>query len=320
VIFITGASGFVGSALCAALRKQERPFYGVSRTRPYWAACSEEEAFFQLDLLSTSSIDLKEKLSGVKTIVHCAARAHIMHETEQDPERAFQALNVNVTQRLLEAAVAAGVKRFIFVSSVGVNGEKTPDNIPFHEHMPPHPKAPYAHSKWQAEQVIQGYASKIETVILRPPLIYGPFARGNFAALFRAIQARLPLPLASIKNKRSFLFLENMISALIACIDHPKAAGETFLVSDTEALSTPELIATLAKGVGHSAFLWPCPMPALHLVGVLFRKQESIRRLTDSLVIDARKIGNLLQWHPPYTAAKGLEKTGRNYVLCQKAL
>ncbi|MDR2416937.1 MAG: NAD-dependent epimerase/dehydratase family protein [Holosporales bacterium] len=313
LILVTGASGFVGSALCVSLKSKGRVFRGVARTCPAWAKNSTH-AFAPLDLLSAPSQALKTILSGVTTIVHCAARAHIMRKTERDPERAFQALNADVTRRLLEEAIETKtVKRFVFVSSIVVNGQTTPKDAPFREQDQPSPESPYARSKWRAEQVVKEYATKIETVILRPPLIYGPEARGNFALLSKAVCARLPLPLASINNRRSFLFLENMVSALEICIDHPHATGETFLVSDTESLSTPCFVSTLAKGLGLPSLLWPCPVPILHVLGMLCRKQDSIRRLTESRVIDSRKIRETLQWNPPYTAAEGIEKTGRSY-------
>ncbi|MDR0662339.1 MAG: NAD-dependent epimerase/dehydratase family protein [Holosporales bacterium] len=320
MILVTGASGFVGSALCRHLSQQKRPYHGLSRTRPLWAQGENAALFSSLDLCSASCATLKALCPAGGTIVHCAGRAHIMQETESDPESAFHALNVEATQKLLEAAEAKGVQRFIFVSSIKVNGERASQEIPFHEEALLHPEDAYARSKAQAEQIVKNYTSRLETVILRPPLMYGPRAQGNFALLARAVRGRWPLPLASIKNKRSFLFLENMVSALVACLDAPQAAGETFLVSDTEALSTPELIRGLAQGVGHSATLFPCPPKLLHHLGTLLHKQDHIRRLTDSLVIDTRKIRNLLHWTPPYTAWEGLKKTGKSYDPEQAAL
>ncbi|MDR2412438.1 MAG: NAD-dependent epimerase/dehydratase family protein [Holosporales bacterium] len=319
MILVTGASGFVGSALCRHLSQQKRLYHGLSRTRPPWVQERDAALFSSLDLCSASCTMLKALCPAGGTIVHCAGRAHVMRETESDPESAFRVLNVEATQKLLEAAGAKGVRRFIFVSSIKVNGERTSQEVPFHEEAPPHPEDAYARSKAQAEQIVKDYASRLETIILRPPLMYGPRARGNFARLAQAVRGRWPLPLASIKNKRSFLFLENMVSALVACLDAPQAAGETFLVSDTEALSTPELIRGLAQGVGHPATLFPCPPKLLHRLGALLHKQNHIHRLTDSLVIDTQKIRNLLHWTPPYTAWEGLEKTGKNYVSEQAA-
>jgi nucleoside-diphosphate-sugar epimerase len=249
-------------------------------------------------------------LENIDAVVHLAGRAHVMRETVEDPLEAFRFINVAGTQRLAEAALQHGIKRLIFVSSIKVQGEKT-DGKAFIETDTPVPEDPYGQSKWEAEQALCRVTQNksLEVVILRPPLIYGPHVKGNFETLLKVCLKKLPLPLGAVQNQRSLIFVGNLVSAITQCLEHDKAAGETFVVSDGENMSTAELIRRIAAALQVPPRLVPITPKFLKLAGQLVGRQAMIARLTESLTVDSSKICTLLGWKPPHSVIEGLEQT-----------
>jgi len=247
----------------------------------------------------TSQSNWQSALTNRNVVIHLAARVHVMQEHTSDPLHEFRNANVEATLHLARAAARQGVRRFIYISSIKVNGEATLPGHPFRESDCPHPQDPYAISKWEAESGLQAIAQEtgLEVVVLRPPLIYGPGVKGNFARLARI--ANLPLPLASISNRRDLLHVNNMADAILLCAHHPAAANQTFLVCDGHPVSTPELMCRLAKQHHKACRLWPFPPALLHLLSNLTGQHAIMQRLAGSLEIDAGKLHNLLNWQPP---------------------
>jgi nucleoside-diphosphate-sugar epimerase len=233
-----------------------------------------------------------------------------MQEKAIDPLAEFQEVNLHGTVNLARQAASAGVKRFVYVSTVKVNGEYT-DDKPFSESDAPKPQDPYGVSKWQAEHGLDviGRETGMEIVIIRPPLVYGPGVKANFFNLLNIVTKALPLPLGSIKNSRSMLYVENLVDALILASTHPKAAGQTYLVSDGLATSTPQLIKDIALAMRKQSRVFPFPLSILRLCALLLGKSSAIDRLTQSLEIDSSKISKDLEWVPPYTMQQGLQET-----------
>ncbi|MDB6114522.1 MAG: NAD-dependent dehydratase, partial [Lacunisphaera sp.] len=250
-------------------------------------------------------------LEGVTSVIHTAARVHVMNEGAVDALDQFLRVNRDGTRHLAECAAQRGVQRLVFVSSIKVNGESTGD-VPFRADDAPAPVDPYGISKWEAEQALWRVAQStpLEVVAVRPPLVYGPGAGGNVLRLLNLLRAGAPLPLASVRNRRSIVYVDNLASALIACASHPRAAGNTYLVSDGDDLSTPELITELAAGMGCRARLLPLPAPLLTLAGVFTGKSAEIGRLTGSLTVDSSGLCTSLGWTPPYNARSALRQTG----------
>lgn len=306
---VTGASGFVGRALCAEMLRRGLPLRAA--VRPGGAERLPQGcAIARIDELSAKT-DWSEALRGVTTVIHLAARVHVMRENAQDPLAEFRRTNVEATVRLARQAVVHGAKRLVFVSSVKVNGEATEGVRRYSEADAPAPVDAYGVSKWEAEQALRRIAAEtgIEIVVVRPPLVYGPGVKGNFAALLRVLRRGVPLPLASASNGRSLVYVGNLVDALLRCATHPAAAGHTYLVSDGEDLSTPDLLRRLGEAMGFPARLWPCP-PALLLAGArLLGRGATMERLLGSLRIDDRKIRRELGWVPPYLVADGLKAT-----------
>ncbi|HEY5673327.1 MAG TPA: NAD-dependent epimerase/dehydratase family protein, partial [Malonomonas sp.] len=259
--------------------------------------------------------DWREALSGVDTVVHLAARVHVMDEQAADPLAAFRQQNVQATEQLARMAAAQSVRRFIFVSSIKVNGEET-SATPFRETDEPNPQDAYAVSKWEAEQALWRVAEEtgLEVVMIRPPLIYGPGVQGNFKRLLKLVAAGIPLPLAMVKNQRSLLGVENLADLLFVCSQHPAAANETFLATDGEDLSTPELLRQIAVVMGKQIRLIPLPLSVLKLGGSLLGKTAELDRLLGSLRIDSSHVRRQLGWQPPFTVAEGLQKTLNAYL------
>ena len=249
-------------------------------------------------------------LTGVDTVIHLAARVHVMLENAEDPLQEFRLVNTEGTARLAREAAKAGVKRFLFMSTIGVNGDNS-GNTPYTESSLPHPHNHYSISKYEAEQVLHQISSEtgMEVVILRAPLVYGPGNPGNFLSLLRIISKGIPLPLSSIKNKRSLIYVGNLVDALATCTTHPAAAGQTYLVSDGEDVSTPELIRRTASALDVPARLFPMPPSLMHLAGKLTGKSAAVNRLTGSLTVDSSKIRQELGWKPPFTMEEGLKET-----------
>jgi nucleoside-diphosphate-sugar epimerase len=256
----------------------------------------------------------REALRYVSVVVHLAARTHVLRETATDSMSAYRRVNVKGTERLARAAVEAGVKRMVFVSSIKVNGERT-ETQPLRETDEPRPEDAYGKTKWEAEQTLWRIAerSELEVTVLRPPLVYGPGVKGNFLALVRAIDKGLPLPLASVNNKRSLIYVGNLVSAIIACVRDGRSSGQTFLVSDGEDVSTPEIIRRIAHALGRRPRVFPIPLSLLRMGGRLLGKGDQVARLTDSLQLDNGFLARELGWLPPYTLDHGIAETVRWY-------
>jgi len=289
-VLVTGASGFVGTALCEQLEANEMAF-----------------------LKGRRGIDLGPEMC-IDVVVHLASRVHVMKETLGDSLSAYREVNTLGTLNLARQAVAAGIRRFVFVSTVKVNGEGGP--TAYSEYDTPQPADPYAISKWEAEQGLRDIAAgtSMEVVIVRPPLVYGPGVRANFLSMMGWLNKGVPLPLGAIHNKRSLVALGNLVDFLITCIDHPAAANETFFVSDGEDLSTTELLLRMAAALGRPARLIAAPAWMLKLGAALLGKRDFSQRLCGSLQVDISKAKDLLGWSPPMSVDEGLRITAEHYL------
>ena len=246
----------------------------------------------------------------VDIVIHLAARVHVMKDTATNPYSAFRTVNVDGTLTLARQASDAGVRRFVFISSVKVNGESTQPGRAFTETDAPNPQDAYGHSKHEAEQGLRQIASDtgMEVVIIRPPLVYGPGVKANFAALMRAVQRGYPLPLGAVHNLRSLVALDNLVDFIVTCITHPKAANQTFLVSDGQDLSTTKLVRGMAQAAVLPARLLPVPVWALQAGASLLGKGDTVQRLCGNLQIDMSKARYLLGWAPPVSVEEGLRR------------
>ncbi len=301
-ILVTGATGFVGRAVLARLAASGYATMPAVRSS---AGLPGEQLIGELD----SDTNWTVALNGVDAVVHLAARVHVMHDGEDVPQKAFHRVNALGTVRLAEQAAAAGVKRLVFLSSIKVNGEGSP--IPYCETDPPAPLDPYAISKWEAEQGLHNVTARtgLEVVILRPPLVYGPGVKANFRRLMDAVRKGIPLPFGSIDNRRSMLYLENLVDAIRVCIEHPAAANKTYLISDGEDVSTPDLVRRLARAMNRPARLLPVSPALLSASATLLGKRDQVARLLGSLTLDSSAIRRDLGWTPPYTLDDGLRMT-----------
>jgi len=305
-ILVTGANGFVGARLCEELARRSVPFVAATRSRHAGAIAVGG---------LTAETDWSQALIGVTTVIHLAARVHVMNETEADPADAFRQANVDGTLNLARQAIAAGVKRFVFVSSIKVNGERTLGR-PFSATDTPAPEDPYGQSKQLAEAGLSQLVAEtgLEVVIVRPPLIYGPGVKANFLQLMRAMDRQLPLPLGAIANLRSMVALDNLIDFLITASTHARAAGQTFLISDGRDLSTATLARMLAAALGKKPRLLPVPVFLLRLLGALAGKGATISRLVSSLQVDSTPARERLDWQPPLSVEEGIARTVASYV------
>ena len=305
-ILVTGARGFVGRALCPALRDTGHRVIAAVRNADGLPEGSEIRLVDDIG----PDTDWTEALQDVEAVVHLAARVHVMRESAADPLTAFRRTNTEGTLRLARAAAQAGVRLFVFLSSVKVLGEASPHG-PLTDASPPNPQDPYAVSKWEAETGLSDLAREfgMEVVILRPPLVYGPGVRGNFLSLLRLVHRGLPLPLGAVRNRRSLLNLGNLADAIGLCLAHPDAPGGTFLLRDGEDLSTPELVRRLARALERHAPLFPVPVGLLKLGAGCIGKSAQAGRLLGSLTVDDRLIRQELAWNPPFTVDEGLAET-----------
>lgn len=312
LVLVTGASGFVGKALCAALLDAGHGVRAALRN-PKAPVPAGVETVAVPDIGPDTRWD--EALGGIDAIVHLAARVHVTSEPAKDPLAAFRRVNVDGTRALAEAGAKAGIGRLVYLSSVKVNGEETGPGS-FTEETPPNPQDPYGVSKWEAEQALAEVAGKtgLESVVLRPPLVYGAGAGGNMESLLKLCRLAPPLPLGGIKNRRSLIYLGNLLDAIIACLVHPAAANKTYLLCDGEDVSTPELIRRIAAAMGRPARLFPVPKTALRLAGILTGKSAAIERLLGSLRIDDARIRKELCWTPPFTMVQGLRRTVDSFM------
>lgn len=302
---VTGASGFIGRPLCMALAEAGHTVRAATRGTPLEAF--ETVVTGEID----GNTDWRGALAGIDVIVHLAARVHVMQEHAIDPLAAYMAANAEGTRTLAEQAAQAGVRRFVLVSSVKVNGEATAPGQAWREDDAPAPLDPYGVSKLHAEQSLRDVAARtgMEAVIVRPPLVYGPGVGANFARLMRLVDKGYPLPFGAIRNRRSMVYVGNLVDALMTCALHPAAANETFFVADEPPLSTGELVVALASAQGKPNRLFTLPTCILAAAGRLTGQREAIRRLTESLVISSDKIRTTLDWQPPYSMNAGLVAT-----------
>lgn len=312
LVLVTGANGFVGASLCRRLCAEGICVRGGVRGRSsIQADTGSDGGAFDWVVLHDQSTEseTQQALQGVQAVIHLAARVHIMEDRAADPLGEFRRVNRDWTERLARAAARQGVRRFVYMSSIKVNGEES--GAPFTDLDAPNPQDPYGVSKWEAEQALAAVSSEtgLETVVVRSPLVYGPGVGGNFLQLLKTLRTGLPLPLALVENRRSLICLGNLVDALIRCAQDKRAAGRTYLVSDGEDLSTPELIQRLAKALGVRARLWSFPLPLLRLIGQVLGKSMVIDRLLESLQIDSSGIRRELDWRPPCSVDEGLAET-----------
>ncbi|GAB4468434.1 MAG: NAD-dependent epimerase/dehydratase family protein [Burkholderiaceae bacterium] len=308
-VLVTGADGFIGRHLCGRL---ERRGFAVTRAVRTLSGVSVEGTVATGNLEECTR--LRDIVAGHDAIVHLAGRAHVLRETAADPRAAFRRANVEPTARLAQAAADAGVRRFVFVSSIGVLGNRA--DRPLTERDAPMPAEPYAESKLRAEQMLAEIAQRtsMQSVILRPTLVYGPHCPGNMARLARLVARGFPLPLANFTGKRSLMGVDNLAALIETTLTHPAAAGETFLAADGEDISLPELVRHLAAGLGVTARLFPFPAGALSVAAQLVGLGTAFEKLTASLRVDVSKARRVLGWTPEIPIAEGLRATGRSFA------
>lgn len=306
---VTGATGFIGAAVC-----QEFSKIACVRGSARGANISQNGTnfqFFQADL--AKNFNWKNHLNEVDVVIHCGARVHIFDEQSDDPLREFRLINVDGTINLATQAAECGVRRFIFLSSIGVHGLEN-SGRPYRFDDVPNPSNPYALSKYEAEIALfeLGRQTGMEIVCIRPPLVYGYGAPGNFAKLLRALASGFPIPLGAVtQNKRSYVFVDNLLSLIKCCTNHPAAANQVFLVSDDESLSTVDLLRRVARVLEQPARIISIPIPMLNMAATLMRKRDVIRSLCGSLEVDIEKTKELLDWVPPFGVDEGLRRTVR---------
>lgn len=317
-ILVTGSTGFVGTALIDRLKKDQFSVSAVVRN------VSTKKISSDVNLVGisrlTSSLDWGHALQGIDTVVHLAARAHILNDKSSDPLADYRYINVDCSLNLARQAAKVGVRRFIYVSSIKVNGEFTILGKPFTAQDIPMPQDFYGISKYEAELGLRAIAKEfeMELVIIRPPLVYGPGVKGNFLSMMNWLRRGIPLPLGGItKNRRSFVFIDNLVSMIVACISHPAAANETFLVSDDEDLSTAGLLGRMALALGRPSELIAVPAALIALGARLVGRADIAQRLCGSLQVDIKKTKNLLGWSPQVTVDEGLSQAATHFLRMQ---
>ncbi|MFP6790487.1 MAG: SDR family oxidoreductase [Thalassolituus sp.] len=312
VILLTGSTGFVGSALVSELQKLSG-VHVVGAVRSAVSATSDDVVVVgNID----GTTDYSSALTGVNVVIHAAARAHVMRDEVTNPLAEYRQVNVEGTLNLAKQAVAAGVKRFVYISSVKVNGESTSVLPAFAETNAVVPEDPYGVSKHEAEEGLRLLAEEtgLEVVIVRPPLVYGPGVKANFLSLLKLSATKLPLPFGSVNNKRSMVYVGNLADFIIRCIEHPKAANQTFLVSDGHDVSLSELIRLIRQSMKKPAWLIPVPVSLFQLAGKLTGKMALVDRLVGDLQVDSRKARERLNWTPPYRFEEGIKATVAEFI------
>jgi len=310
-VLVTGATGFVGSELIRQLLAKALDVVGCVRSADSLLPSTVEQSV--VDDLTKSDINWSLMLSSVDVVIHTAARAHIMNDEVLDPLSEYRKVNCNVTLRLARAAAESGVKRFVFVSSVKVNGEMSALSRPFSPDDSFIPVDPYGLSKYEAEQGLLRIAEEtaMEVVIIRPPLVYGPGVRANFASMIEWVQKATPLPFGAIHNRRSLVALDNLVNFIVLCADRdksPKAANEVFLISDNDDVSTTQLLRKVASAFGKRSWLIPIPVSWMTFAAKLLGKEDVAVRLFSSLQVDSSKVRDLLGWKPVITMDEQLKK------------
>ena len=314
MILVTGASGFVGGALVKRLASDRSLNGVVAPVRRKIKSPPQGVQYVLLgDMLPTT--DWKLTLKGVDAVVHCAARVHVMNDDATDPLQAYREVNVRGTLNLARQAANAGVRRFVFVSSIKVNGESTQPGQSFTADDVPAPLDSYGVSKLEAEQGLREIEAQtsMEVVVVRPPLVYGLGVKANFASMMCWVARGIPLPLGAIQNARSIVALDNLVDILVTCVRHPAAAGQTFLVSDGEDVSTTTLLRRTAKAMGKKVFLLPVPAFVLGWGAALLGKRAVVQRLCCSLQLDINKTRQLLDWTPPVSMDEGLRRAAKGF-------
>jgi len=300
-VLVTGASGFIGRAACAAFAERGWQVHAGVRAE------SNVEGARSV----RGSLEQGWPLDGVDVVVHLAGIAHQIHA--QNAEAIYQAMNFQATERLARTAMQAGVRRFVFMSSIKVNGERTPIDRPFRAGDTPQPEDRYARSKRDAEQALAGLGGKMEVIVVRPPLVYGPGVRANFLRLLRLVDRRLPLPLGAIRNRRSLIYVGNLADLIVTAASSPAAAGRTLLAADAQDMSTPQLITEIGRALGKPARMVGVPVGLLQLGGAITGMGAEIGRLVDSLVVDASETRERLSWRAPFSVQEGIAATVRWY-------
>ncbi|MGH8634622.1 MAG: UDP-glucose 4-epimerase family protein [Burkholderiales bacterium] len=305
-VLVTGANGFIGRALCDTLAASARRVRKALRMPV--PGLSDAVAVGDIG----PDTDWRAALEGVNGVVHLAARSHVLRETATDPLAEYRRINVAGTERLARSAAAGGIRRLVFLSSVKVNGERTEER-PYTEQDTLRPEDPYGVSKSEAEQALARIAAAtgLKVAVLRPPLVYGPGVKGNFLRLMNFLARGVPLPLGAVDNRRSFIYAGNLAGAIVKALDAPQAAGRTYLVSDGEDVSTPDLVRRLARALGVKPRLLSLPLAALGLGATLAGKRAEFARLTGSLQVDSSRIRRELDWEPRFSLAQGLAETAR---------
>lgn len=308
-VLVTGAGGFVGRATAKRLVDSGLGVRCAVRRLPEKHLAGETVVIGGIE----KGTEWDKQLRGVETIVHLASRVHVLDEKNSDPRAAFFEINVTATERLARAAAAQGVRRFVFLSSVGVHGAISTKPLVETDFI--RPWNPYTESKWVAEQTLRQVEKEtgLEVVTIRAPLIYGAHVRGNFRRLLAYVDKEFPLPLANAHNSRSLVGLDNIVDLIVCCVRHPKAAGEVFLVADGDDISTKALVQQLAALLGRRTRLFPVPLAGLQWAAKVLHKENLVQRLYGSLTIDAAKASRMLGWAPPVRLEKGLEQVAHWY-------
>jgi nucleoside-diphosphate-sugar epimerase len=305
-VLITGANGFVGLRLCDEVRRKGWQVRGAVRSPCQLAQGVEPVTVGHIQ----ADTQWMSALHQVDVVIHLAARVHVMQSDAVDPLADYLKVNLHGTENLAKQAANAGVQRFIYLSSVKVNGEVTLQGSKFTEDGQSNPQDPYGVSKWQAEEALRKIArdTALEMVIIRPPLVYGPGVKANFAALMRAVQGGWPLALGSVQNRRSLVALDNLVDLILTCVTHPQASNQTFMVSDGHDLSTTELVRGLARAANMPARLMPVPVWALRAGATLLGMEGEVQRLCGNLQVDISKAQRVLGWHPPVAVDEALRR------------
>ena len=306
-ILISGVSGFLGSRVTKAVQGK---VFAIGRN-----VIDEYRNNFYIKSIEGNT-DYSDCLLNQDVIVHCAARAHIMNEVVSDPLTEYRRVNVDGTLNFARQAAEASVKRFIYISSIKVNGESTTGSLAFTEKDIPNPLDPYGVSKYEAEEGLKKIAAEsgMEVVIIRPPLVYGAGVKANFLNLLKLSNTKFPLPFGLIKNKRSMIYVENLVDFIVKCLDHPAAANQIFLVSDNHDLSLSGLLELIRKSMNKPTTLVPVPIRLFKFAGLLLRKKDVLDRLVGDLQVDSSKARELLDWIPPYTVKQGIQATVDSFL------
>lgn len=312
-VLVTGATGFIGSASVRAL--QLNGYETVASVRQYRDNLPSKVRYCSIADIGAGT-DWLTALDGVDTVIHAAARVHLMQDKSVDPLTEYRRVNVEGSLRLARQAAEAGVRRLIFISSIKVNGEQTVAGAPFRADSEPAPRDAYGISKLEAEQGLQALAAEtgMEIVIIRPPLVYGPGVKANFLSMMRWLDRGIPLPLGAIDNRRSLVALDNLVDLIVTCVPHPAAANQVFLVSDGEDLSTTELLLHMGMALGKPARLLPIPSAWLERGAAWIGRSALAQRLCGSLQVDIAESRALLGWSPPVAVSEALEQTARHYL------